>query len=278
MSKVGKYVSIALLLVISFPLLIMYVWLFMNSISAGTLYGFLPKRVSMESWNFLWKPIPFVGKFSSVWPVVINTCIVAGGVSILNVFISSSAGYALSKLKIKGKGVIMQSTMVLKAFPVLILMIATYFILFKLQLLNTFFAPILSRTAMEAIMGLWIMKGFFDGIPKEIEEASMLDGATRFQTWWKVMLPLVMPGIGAVAILSFLAGWNDFIFVYTYIFDERKWTLSVLLYQILSTPESLDYSFLSALSVFYMIPALILYTLTQKVFMKATIGGALGGT
>ena len=149
-----------------------------------------------------------------------NTIIIAGGVMLLDLFVCSLAGYSISRLKFKGKNLLLSFLLIMKAFPLLILLIATYFVLFYLRLLNTFLSVILSRTAMELVMGTWIIKGFFDSIPREIEESARIDGASKFTVWRKIMVPLVKPGLIAVGVMAFIAGWSDFIFVYTFIFDQ----------------------------------------------------------
>ena len=89
------------------------------------------------------------------------------------------------------------------------------------------------------------------------------------------MIPLVKPGLIAVGVMAFIAGWSDFIFVYTFIFDQSKWTLSVFLYSLISSQESVDYNFLATVSIFYMIPTLLLYSFAQKGLTKGTLGGGI---
>ena len=169
----------AILLVISVPLLLLYVWLLFNSINARPLFSLFPTDPSLRSWIRLFAKLSeSPGMPDSVFPILGNTVIVAGGVMFLNLFVCGMAGYAISRLAFRGKEFLMSSLLILKAFPLLILLIATYFVLFYLRLLNTFLSVILARTAMEMVMGTWIIKGFFDDIPREIEDAAKIDGTS----------------------------------------------------------------------------------------------------
>ena len=265
----------AILLVISVPLLLLYVWLLFNSINARPLFSLFPTDPSLRSWFRLFAKLSeSPGMPDSVFPILGNTVIVAGGVMFLNLFVCGMAGYAISRIAFRGKEFLMSSLLILKAFPLLILLIATYFVLFYLRLLNTFLSVILARTAMEMVMGTWIIKGFFDDIPREIEDAAKIDGSSWITLWSRIMIPLVRPGLLAVGIMAFIGGWSDFIFVYTFIFDQSKWTLSVFLYSLIASQESVDYNFLSTVSLFYMFPMILMYGFIQKGLTK----GALGGT
>lgn len=271
-----KFIFGALLLLLTLPLLCLFVWLFFNSINGKPLYSIFPDQLSLRSWLQLFSKLPKAsGMPVSVLPVLVNTLIVAGGVMILSLFVCGLAGYAISRLEFKGKEMLMSSMLVLKAFPLLILLIAIYFVLFYLRLLNTFLSVILARTAMELVMGTWIIKGFFDDIPREIEESAKIDGSSLFTLWRKIMIPLVRPGLFAAGIMAFIGGWSDFIFVYTFIFDQSKWTLSVFLYSLIASQESVDYNFLSTVSIFYMIPTIMLYGFAQKGLTRGVLGGAI---
>ncbi len=274
-----KYKNIifgSILLLLTIPLMSLYVWLLFNSINEKPLYSLIPKNPGFRSWIQLFSRLPEAsGMPTSIFPIIRNTIIIAGGVMLLDLFVCSLAGYSISRLKFKGKNLLLSFLLIMKAFPLLILLIATYFVLFYLRLLNTFLSVILSRTAMELVMGTWIIKGFFDSIPREIEESARIDGASKFTVWRKIMVPLVKPGLIAVGVMAFIAGWSDFIFVYTFIFDQSKWTLSVFLYSLISSQESVDYNFLATVSIFYMIPTLFLYGFAQKGLTKGALGGGI---
>jgi len=271
----NRIVPLAILVILTAPLLVLYLWLVVGSVSKAVFSSFRPTGFTLAHWRFLSHELPYaIGSIRTIWPLTRNTFVVGVGVMFVVTTACSLAGYSLSRMRFQGRIAIMQGLLALRAFPMLILLIATYFILNALGLLNTFLGVILTRSAMELTLATWIIKGFFDDLPREIEEAAMVDGASALQVWWHIMLRLVAPGLAAVAIIAFRAGWTDFVFVTTFLFDESKWTLSNYVYTLLNTPESLDRNFLSAVSLFYMIPVMALYLLAQRAFARVALGGS----
>lgn len=265
-----------LLLALTLPLLFLYVWLAFNSLANRPLYTLLPERLSLQAWARMFGRLPAAsGMPGSIVPVLGNTLIVGGGVMLLSLVVCGLAGYAVSRLKFRGKDLLLSALLVIKAFPLLILLVATYFVLFYLRLINSFLSVILARTAMELVMGTWIIKGFFDAIPREIEDSARIDGAATPTLWRRIMIPLVRPGLLAVAIIAFIGGWSDFIFVYTFIFQQSRWTLSVFLYSLIASQESVDYNLLATVSLFYMAPTLLLYGFMQKGLTRGVLGGGI---
>jgi inositol-phosphate transport system permease protein len=107
--------------------------------------------------------------------------------------------------------------------------------------------------------------------------SALVDGATRFQTWYKVMLPLVKPGIAAISIFSFISGWSDYIFVVTFILRKQSWTLAGYVNSAIGGFRFVDYGLLAATAMFYILPVLLFFIFTQRYLMQVTIGGMKGG-
>jgi len=149
----------------------------------------------------------------------------------------------------------------------------TFFVLFYLRLLYTIQGLVLVRMSMEIPYGVWIMKGFFDGVPWDIEWAALVDGCSRFQAWRRILFPLVRPGLLAVSLFGFLAGWEDFIFAYILLPGETK-VLSVLIQGLIAT-EVIDYGVLAAMSLFYMAPAMIFFLIAQITLARVAIAGGI---
>ena len=127
--RLKKILLGSFLLLLSLPLLLLYVWLLFNSINSGPLYSLIPNQPSLRSWVQLFSRLPKAsGMPESILPIIGNTVIVAGGVMILNLFVCGLAGYAISRLAFKGKELLLSSLLIMKAFPMLILLIATYFV------------------------------------------------------------------------------------------------------------------------------------------------------
>ena len=257
--------------VISIPFFIMYAWLIVNSFSRRVSFGLIPEEFSFENWSFLWSSIPWGLERTSIWKVLLNTVLYAGGVAVLQVLVCTLAAYAVSRMEFRGKGLVLALQMLLRAFPGVLLLIGTFFVLFYLRLLYTIPGVVLARMSMEIPYGVWIMKGFFDGVPWHIEWAALVDGCTRLQAWRKIMFPLVMPGLLAVSLFAFLAGWEDFIFAYILLPGQTQ-VFSVLIQGLIAT-EVIDYGLLAAISLFYMLPALLFFLLAQRALTRVTVAG-----
>lgn len=255
----------------SIPFFIVYAWLIMNSFSKYVSFGFIPEELTLGNWSFLWAPIPWGLEKTTIWVVLLNTISYAGGVAVLQMLVCTLAAYAVSRMEFRGKTFILGLQMLLRAFPGVLLLIGTFFVLMYMRLLYTIPGVVLARMSMEIPYGVWIMKGFFDGVPWDIEWAALVDGCTRVRAWREIMFPLVKPGLLAVSIFAFLAGWEDFVFAYILLPGETK-VLSVLLQGLMAT-EVIDYGLLAAMSLFYVTPALLFFLVAQRALAKVTIAG-----
>ncbi|MBZ4669330.1 MAG: ABC-type transporter, integral rane subunit [Defluviitaleaceae bacterium] len=266
-----------IIILVSMPIIIAYAWLLLNSLSKEALFGFIPRKFTIENWRFIWSEIQIGTRlFPSIWPITWNTFVLAGGITVLEVFIATLSGFSLSRMKFKGKNLIMKLTIFLHAFPGVALLIALYIVLQKIGLLDKIIGVVLVKVALNIPMSAWIIKGFFDDIPWDIEWASYIDGCTRLQAWWKVIVPQLKPGIAAISIFSFMSGWSEFIYAYTFIYSPKNFTLAVFLKNLIGDFRMLDYGLLCAAGLYYMIPTILFFVLSQKSLMKVSFGGIKG--
>ncbi len=277
-----KYIVVILVAVIPLiPIWCMYLWLISQSFSGRVILGIVPSNFTINNWRFLWAPIKMgLKEYPNIWPITINTLFLALGTSGLVVFISTLGGYALSRMEFKGRTTLMEFIIALHAFPAIILLIAMFIILNKLGLYGkgiiTLMGIILIKAGLECPMASWIIKGFFDSIPWDIEWAALVDGCSRLTAWRRVILPLILPGVGAIAIFSFLSGWSEFLLVFTYVKDETYYTLPVLIYHLIGEFKFIDWGMLAAIGLFYTIPTLIFFSVSQKVLLRIYVGGVKG--
>ncbi|MDK2840358.1 MAG: inositol-phosphate transport system permease protein [Thermosipho sp. (in: thermotogales)] len=272
-----KIIVFTIIVLVSLPIIIAYSWLLLNSISKESLFGLIPKSFSFHNWRFMWSEIKIGTRvFPSIWPITWNTFVLAFSITIIEVSIASLSGFALSRMKFKGKDFIMKGTIFLHAFPGVALLIALYIVLQKLGLIDTLIGVVLVKVALNIPMSAWMIKGFFDDIPWDIEWASYVDGCTRLQTWRKVIIPQLKPGIAAISIFSFMSGWSEFIYAYTFIYSPKNFTLAVFLKNLIGDFKMLDYGLLCAAGLFYMIPTILFFILSQKSLMKVSFGGVKG--
>jgi inositol-phosphate transport system permease protein len=264
---------LALLLLLSLPILAGYAWLLVSSFNQRV-HGLVPVGGwSLDNWHFLWER---VGRRPPIWTVMINTLLLAGGVAVLVVSVSSMAAYAISRLHFPGRGVMLGLVLVLHAFPAVSLLIASYFVLVKLGLFDTLLGVILVMAAFLMPLGVWLLKGFFDGLSWEMEMAALVDGASRWTIFFRLALPLVAPGLFALATFSFLVAWGEFILPYTFIVSGRTWTFSIYLQSLIGDTEMANYGRLGAVGLFYMLPAVAVFLLGQRYLLTMYSGGSKG--
>jgi inositol-phosphate transport system permease protein len=166
--------------------------------------------------------------------------------------------------------------MVLHAFPSVTLIIAIFIVLQMIGLYNSLIGVILVKAAIDLPLGIWLMKGFYDTVPWEIEMAGVVDGASRFRVWRSLVLPQVRPGIMALALFSFLSGWGEFILPQVLAPGNQVQTLSVYLAGFLGDDNNYDFNMFKAVGVFYVVPVLIVYALFHKYLMNIYGGGSKG--
>jgi len=277
--SLAKYLIVVIVAVIPIiPILLMYGWLLVQSFSSRVVLGLVPSGLTIENWKFLWSPVKMGLKtYPNIWPITLNTLFVALGEAALVVLVSTMAGYALSRMNFRGRVGLMQFIIALHAFPSVILLIALFIILNKLGLYGkgylTLMGIMLIKAGLDIPMASWIIKGFFDSIPWDIEWAALVDGCTRWRAWRSVIVPLILPGIGAISIFSFLSGWSEFLLVFTYVKDETYYTLPVLIYHLIGEFRFINWGMLAAIGLFYAIPTLIFFSTSQKLLLRIYVGG-----
>ena len=194
---------------------------------------------------------------------------------VVTVGISALAGYGLGRIRFVGRGVVYGIVLVGLTIPLQIALIPLFINLRTLGLINTPLALIGPYTAFGLAFGTYIMKGFFEGLPRELEEAARLDGAGEFRIFAWVMLPLTRPALATVAIFIFLQNWNEFLFALTFITEGRMRTLPTGIYALLSSEFYGNYPILAASLVLFSVPVLALYFLFQQQFIEGLTAGAL---
>lgn len=262
-----------LLFLLSLPILLGYLWLFLASLS-DQVHGLRPVGgLSLEHWRFLLAPI---GGRPPIWLALLNSLLFASAVAFLVVGISALAAYALSRLAFPGRGVFLGLVLVLHAFPAVSLLIAIFYILRLLGLFDTLLGVILVEVGFLLPLGIWVLKGFFDGIPWDLERAALVDGASRWTFFLRVALPLVRPGLLALGTLAFITAWGEFILPYTLIVSNKAWTLALYLQSLLGAVDLADYGLVAAVGVFYLLPILVLFLFGQRFLLEIYGGGVKG--
>ena len=211
-----------------------------------------------------------------MWTAFGNSLLLALVQMAIVVGVSTLAGYYLSRYDFPGRAGYLKGLLVLHAFPAMTLIIPIFLLMYWIGLLDTLTGVILVVAALELPFAIFVMKGFFDAVPWDIEMSAMTDGASRRQAFLLVVLPQVKVGMLAIGIFAFLRGWEEYVFVRTLLLQKANWTMSLYLFWMREDVMGTDYAMVSAMGVFYVLPSVLLYTLTQKYLTQMTVGGIKG--
>ena len=205
-----------------------------------------------------------------------NNFVVAGSAALITTLMAIMAGYALSRFNFKWNAWIVAAFTSAQMFPVVSRLISLYKILGDVHLINTHPGLILAVTAGMLPFTIMLMSSFYDGIPKELEEAARVDGASRLQILFKVVVPLVKPGMLAVGIYSFLIAWDDYLHAITLIRSNDLWTLSQGL-KLTYLGEVSDWQLINSASTLGTVPMIFVFFFFQKYMIKGLTAGAVKG-
>jgi len=271
-------VPYVVLVLFTLPILLLYFWLAFSSFFTR-MEGLRPAGpFTLENWRFLWAPetVEALANKPPIIPLTINTLVFSFATAAVVLLISSMAGYALSRLVFPGRRMFLGSVLLLHSFPSVTLLIATFIVIRQLGLYDQLLGVILVKAAFELPLGIWIMKGFFDTVPWELEMAALVDGAGRITTWWRIVMPLVRPGLLALGLLAFVSGWNEFLLPFVFMPSGSQATLSLLVRALLGEGRFVDYGLLTAVGLYYVLPILILFLFAQEQLLKVYGGGVKG--
>ncbi len=261
--------------VLSAPLVIMVVFLLVDAFSIKQRGSIWPEAFTIQHFRFLWETLD-TGR-GSIWAVTLNTFIFAISTASMITAVSLTAGYALSRLNFPGRAFFLAGLITLHAFPTITLIIAIFLILQMLGLYDTLIGVIIVKTALELPFGIWIMKGFYDTVPWEIEMAGVQDGASRFTVWYRLVLPQVQPGLMALLIFSFLSGWSEFVLPLVLAPGSGAQVLATYLAALIDDNNTkADFNVFKAVGVFYSLPVLAIYVIFQNKLMNIYGGGTKG--
>ncbi|HET7412105.1 MAG TPA: carbohydrate ABC transporter permease [Pararhizobium sp.] len=259
------YVAVAL-----FPLY----WLFKVSITpTRLLYSegirMWPSRMTWEHYSYVLINSDFPRFFE-------NSVIVSASTAAIVTLIASGAGYALSRFRFRGKFWLIGLMLITQMFPLVMLISPIFRIFSPLGLTNSLLGLIIVYSAFNVPFATFLMQSFFDGIPKDLEEAAMIDGARRFTAFRQIILPLTMPGIAATLGFVFTAAWSELLFALMLISKTDASTFPVGLLTFVSK-FSVDFGQMTAAGILALIPACIFFFLIQRYLVRGLTAGAVKG-
>lgn len=268
---VTKIFLVAALIFLLFPILWMFITSFKNNLAIYKMPPeWLPENPTLEHYIKLVSDKLFMTYY-------INNFVIAGITTICTVTVSVLGGYSFSRYKFKGSDGILVAFLSTQMMPVVGIIIALYTTYKTMHILNTRFGLVLALMSATVPFCMFLMKGFFDDIPKALEEAAFIDGCGRFHALIRVILPLSSSGIVAIALYTFLLSWDDYLYCLTLISSDKLRTLSTGISLRYLGELSYDWGRVMTVSVMSSIPLLMIFIFLQKYMVQGLTAGAVKG-
>jgi arabinogalactan oligomer/maltooligosaccharide transport system permease protein len=263
------------LIVVCFISLIPILYAFSVSLSAqnsliSTNFSFIPKEFTLNNYKAVLFEEPLL-----LW--LGNSVLLAVSTVVIALTFAIPGAYAFSRYRFAGKKTILYILLILNAFPSILSMLAVYKLLSTLGLMDSKLGLVIIYVGTMSIFGLWNMKGYFDTIPNEIEEAAQIDGANDLQLVLKIILPLAKPSIIVTLVMILIFVWNEYIFAITFMTGAENYTLAAGLYSLQATEMAGNWPIFAAASILISLPILIIFFKFQKHMVSGlTVGGVKG--
>lgn len=230
----------------------------------------LPESFYLENYDYVIRQYKIFDGVKNSFFITIAT--VAG-----TLLVTVPAAYAFSRMKFRGSKTMQFAVLLFQMISPIVMLIPLYRYFARIGLLNSYTGLIAIYIAISAPFQVWFIKGFFDTIPMELDEAATIDGCSRMQTLLKVLLPVITPGIFSAALLVFVSSWSQFVVPYILINSPGRMPVSVALVNLQSSLTSINTQFLAAGSIVAIAPTILLFLLLQKYIVSALTAGAVKG-
>jgi len=248
-----------------------YIWMVLTSIKPQAELSlwpvrYLPQNATLDHYRELIGRTSFSGN-------LLNSFVIASGAALLGLLVSIPAAYAFSRFRFRGRRQLMTGFLVINMFPIVLLIIPLFVLMKQLGLLDTFLGVILGHSTFSIPFAIWMLTSYFNAIPQELDDAAMIDGATRLQTIRLVVLPLVMPGVVTAGIYVFITSWNEYLFAMM-LSGQAVRTVTVAL-QLFIGEFTIQWGLLTAGGTLIALPVTILFLLVQRRLVGGLTAGAV---
>ena len=273
MRLLKRLVTYALLSALALIMVGPFLWLFSTALKSPTedIFAFppqlLPQHPTWANLVAVWQAVPF-GQYT--W----NSVLVSGLSVVLNVLLAALAAYPLARMEFRGKGAIFVAILATMMVPFQVIMIPLFLVCLHLGITDSI-AGIVMPTAVSAF-GIFLLRQAYQAIPRELEEAALIDGCGPLTLWWRVMLPLIRPSLATLAIFTFVGAWGDFLWPLIIVKDPSRYTLPVGLSMLAGTFSG-NWRLVAAGSVLATVPVIIVFVFLQRYFIGDGTAGAVKG-
>ena len=273
---VSRIIIGILLAVIAFIWMIPFIWTLLTSLKSDSeiytdVLKFLPTQLYFGHYTSIFTKL---GNFFAYFR---NSVVVSFWSVLFNVLFAATLGYSFAKFKYPGRGIFFGFVLLVITLPYVIYLIPIYIMQSRMNMIDTTLGLILPYIATNLPMSVFIMRGQFNGVPNEMMEAARIDGANQWQTFAKVMMPIVKPGIATVIIMTFITVWGEFTYARTLCVTANSQTLAVGITFLRDEAASWQYGTLTATIILSLIPVMIIFLSMLKYFVKGIMAGAVKG-
>lgn len=235
----------------------------------STSLAFIPERATLDNYRELLGETPFLR-----W--MFNSVFVSLVVTVTGVAFASTAGYALSRYRFRGRGGLLGGLLVTQMFPATMLLLPLYVVLIQLRLLDSYLGLVIIYTATALPFCVWQMKGYYDTIPIALEEAARIDGCTPWQSFYRVIFPLAAPALVITALFSFMTAWNEFVVANVVLQDTAMFTLPLGL-KMFQGSMAVEWGLYAAGALLVSVPVVVLFVVLSRYLISGLTLGAVKG-
>lgn len=269
---VTRIASYGVLLTMTFLIIVPVLWMVSTSLKSedaiwDTPIEVIPSKPTLFNFKNLWSTHPFLNYLE-------NSLIVVCTSTLISVAISTFAGYGISRFKFRGRSVYMAFLLATQLFPSIMLLIPYYKIFMTLGLIDNITALIITYVSFTIPFCTWMMRGYFAGISKDLDQAAAIDGAGRIRVFSSVILPIAWPGVAATAIYAFIAGWNEYLFAMAFINTDTHKTVSLGIGQLIGEYRIL-WGELMAGALYALIPMAVIFIFFNRYLVSGLSAGAV---
>jgi multiple sugar transport system permease protein len=265
---VFKYLALTLLtLMTAFPL----VWLFLTSVKTERQIFASPPLFFFQPTFSAYKYIASSGIIGSYF---VNSIIVSVCTVVFTVTLGSMCSYALVRLKLTGSRKLASGILVFQMLPPVVLVVPLYVLMSRINMINTHWSLILANTAIQLPFCIWLLSSYFAAVPDALEEAALIDGASLFQTYWRIILPVTLPGLFATAIFVFINSWNEFLFAINLTTSPAAQTMPVAVTGFIEA-RGVAWNHLAAAACVMLMPGLLFGIFARKYLVSGLTTGAV---
>lgn len=229
---------------------------------------FFPHKLTLSSY------LDQIAGDYSIFRGLKNSVLISVSGCLLSITLAVPAAYGLARFRIKGRKIFILSFLITQMLPVTLLLTPLFLIFQDLNLLNTYMAPVLANATTAIPFVVIILRTYFQGLPRELEDAACIDGCSNFKTFYRIMLPISQTGLITASVFSFLFSWNDLVYSLTFLSSQKARPLTAGIYNFISK-YGIQWNYIMAFSTLIVLPVILIFIFLQKYIVAGLTAGAV---